>query len=246
MLRLREIEKLIRRRHQGPVPDPGDTDSRDDCLAYIRAAALALSGQSMAAWCRMWAPWAAEADLLPIVSSAATRRRMMTADGCAGLLCVTMAERTALKLKTIGACDLPKATRKKLVKDRKRERDRKRQEERRRQAGRKDRASYVSESLSTSKPWQALGMSRRTWYRKGCPAVGTSPSRIDIEGKGDTPVPQVQSRPSQPLPGHLAAREARGDGGSGTESPAGLQGPEAHGRRFIRMSPPQHHRREAA
>lgn len=31
------------------------------------------------------------------------------------------------------------------------------------------RAEYEASSLTRSKPWEALGMSRATWYRKGKP-----------------------------------------------------------------------------
>lgn len=31
------------------------------------------------------------------------------------------------------------------------------------------RAEYEANSLERTRPWEALGMSRRTWYRKGCP-----------------------------------------------------------------------------
>ena len=31
------------------------------------------------------------------------------------------------------------------------------------------RAQYLAESASRSKPWEALSMSRATWYRKGKP-----------------------------------------------------------------------------
>lgn len=246
MLRLREIEKLIKHRHRGAVPDPADTDSRDDCMAYVRAAALALSGQDMDAWCRMWAPWATGADILPIAADAGKRRRMMNADGCAGLLGVTMAERTALKLKTIGACDMGATARKNLVKVRKRERDRQRQEEKRREAGRKDRASYVSASLLASKPWEALQMSRRTWYRKGCPTGGTGVSRIESTDKGDTPVPILHEPISTDVVEISAGRAARGDRGSGTVSPAGLQGAEPHGSSHGEMSQLTYRRRHAA
>ena len=33
------------------------------------------------------------------------------------------------------------------------------------------RAQYLAESLSRAKPWEALGMSRATWYNKGKPAL---------------------------------------------------------------------------
>ncbi len=122
-------------------------------------------------------------EIEEVIAQASRRRRMMTADGVAGLLMVTIAERTRLKLKTIGACDISKAERGKIAKERKRERDRSRQEQRRRAAGRKDRKSYAGQSLSTLKPWEAVGMSRATWYRQR----ETRVSRIDINRKGDTP-----------------------------------------------------------
>ena len=33
------------------------------------------------------------------------------------------------------------------------------------------RAEYLAQALTRSKPWEALGMSRATWYRKGKPAL---------------------------------------------------------------------------
>ncbi|MEO3385108.1 hypothetical protein [Mesorhizobium sp. CAU 1741] len=233
MQRLREIEDIIRHRFNGPVPDPEGTDDRETCLDFVRVAALSLvPGQDMAMWCRVFAPWVTEADLLPITVEASKRRRMMRADGAAGLLHLTMTERLALKLKTIGAVDMKKAARTKFMKNRKREMDRKRDEQKRRAAGAKDRASFVAQSISAAKPWEALNMSRRTWYRKGKPEVGTSPSRVEVIGKCEAPVPPatgtVEAPHSMPVPSSSAARVARGEG-LGDHPPAGLQGAEPHG-----------------
>jgi hypothetical protein len=226
LLRMREIESLIRHRHGRCVPDPEDTDDRDTCLAYVRAAALALTGQDMVAWCRLWTPWVREADLLPILKDTATRRRMMRADGAAGLLNVTMAERTALGFKTIGACDMTKADRKKLTKAKKRERDRNRQDAIRRAAGCEDRKSQRARTLASLKPWEAEGISRATWFRR---QRETPTSRVDIYTKGDERVSPAQSPVSSHVHGHVAGRVALGDRGSGTESPAGFQGAAPHG-----------------
>lgn len=49
------------------------------------------------------------------------------------------------------------------------ERHRKREEDRRRAAGALDRKAYESASLSRQKPWEAFGISRRSWYRAGKP-----------------------------------------------------------------------------
>ena len=53
--------------------------------------------------------------------------------------------------------------------ERRQERDRKRDETRRRAAGAIDRATYEANALTRQKPWEALGMSRATWYRAGKP-----------------------------------------------------------------------------
>ncbi|MBD4812111.1 replication protein, partial [Xanthomonas citri pv. citri] len=53
------------------------------------------------------------------------------------------------------------------------ERDRKRDEARRRAAGAVDRQTYESRSATRTRPWEALGMSRRSWYRAGKPAGPT-------------------------------------------------------------------------
>ena len=59
------------------------------------------------------------------------------------------------------------------------ERHRKRDEARRRAAGAVDRATYEANSASRQKPWEALGMSRASWYRAGKPMpaceTGSSP-----------------------------------------------------------------------
>lgn len=49
------------------------------------------------------------------------------------------------------------------------ERHRERQTARRRAAGAVDRETYEANSLARQKPWEALGMSRATWYRAGKP-----------------------------------------------------------------------------
>jgi hypothetical protein len=64
------------------------------------------------------------------------------------------------------------------------ERDRKRQEARRRAAGVVDRHTYESTSMSRQKPWEALGMSRASWYRAGkpiAPAVVTGSCVLQCE-----------------------------------------------------------------
>lgn len=51
------------------------------------------------------------------------------------------------------------------------ERDRARHEARRRAAGAVERSAYENASASQTKPWEALGISRATWYRAGKPSA---------------------------------------------------------------------------
>jgi hypothetical protein len=67
-----------------------------------------------------------------------------------------------LKIVTIGACDLLKAERTARRKAKARQRD----EARRRTAGAETRAEYETNSLSKTRPWEAEGISRRTWERR--------------------------------------------------------------------------------
>ena len=197
VLRLREIERIVWSRHGAMVPET------DDACLYLEAVHLAGAGQDLAAWCRMWAPWMRAIPDLPPLG-----RRMQSADACARLLNVTLAERTALGLRTIGACDVTKAERAEIAKAAKRERDRERAAQRRNAAGRKDRESYEAESLQSTRPWVALGISRRTWFRRR----GTTVSRLEsIKRGGDAPVPFTDSVPAMP-----------GSGGAGGSNPLAL------------------------
>lgn len=166
LLRLREIETLIRSRHGAQVPDPEDTDDREIFLAYVRCAAKAGTKQEMKVWCARWAPWVTDTELEDISTSTGNMRKMLPADAVAKMLYVSFAERSRLSLKTIGACDVSRHQRDKLAKERKRERDRKRQEAKRRAEGRVNRKSQQAQTKTATKPWEAMGVSRATYYRR--------------------------------------------------------------------------------
>ena len=177
-LQLREIEAVIRSRHGLIVPDPGQSDDRDTCLAYAIAVASALAGQKLRPWANRWMPWATTDELDDIGRSVSWQDYMLNADGAAHLLFVTLAERNRLGLKTIGACDVTKAERQEVAREAKRQRDRERKAEQRRGAGRTDRATYEAQSLSATKPWEIEGISRRTWERRR--ARDASLSRVEV------------------------------------------------------------------
>lgn len=231
VLRLREIEKVIRSRHGRGVPDPYDTDDIDTCLAYVLAVAFTPRVQDVETWCEMWAPWISQAEIDLMKQKAARRKHMLPADSVAKLMNVTLAERTRLKLKTIGACDVCEEQRKKIALELKREQDRARQEHKRMLEGRVSRAEYEAVSLSKSKPWEAEGISRRTWERRRVASV----SRVDIESKSDTPA--SNSKTGLSCPHHkqkVQVRMARLSVGLGDHPPAVVQEAAPHGS-FDRM-----------
>lgn len=207
LLRLREIEKVIAARHGMTVPETDDGD------LYIEAAAFALNAhcharggdldQMLDGWCGRWAPWArprAGALLRPILNNLVRRKYDLKADEVANLIQVAYSERQMLSLCTIGACDVPRHLRRSMAKNRKKDIDRQRQAEIRRQQGRQPRESFLAANrISRLKPWVALNISRRTWYRR----FGTSPSLLENIIIGDTPVPTVPLGPrstARPLP----------------------------------------------
>lgn len=234
LMRLREIEKIIRLRHGAVIPDPEDTDDVDLCIGYIRAAALSAPQQKLSDWCARFAPWALgrwDEISAKMQERPARRKRMLSADAAASLMWVTMRERAEFGLKTIGACDLTKAERKSVAQANKRERDRNRQERKRRELGMADRKSQQALSLATTKPWEAEGISRRTWFyrqKQLCTAV----SLIGVTSIGDTPV-QLASQPDMPpTPQQAQLGQSRVAGlvvGLGDHPPAGLQGAAPHG-----------------
>ncbi|WP_085034092.1 hypothetical protein [Ensifer aridi] len=225
--RMREIEDVIEHRHGAIIPDPADTDDRPTCLAYVEAAAFTASGQVMADWCARWAPWISSQELDAIVGRCRSRKRMLGPDDLAKLISVTFQERSILGLKTIGACDISEADRKRMAREIKRGNDRQRQKEKREKAGRQDRRSWLEEhSLSRLKPWQVAGVSRATWYRM---TRETVPSPVDQIDNSDTPVSLPDLPPTPP---HIQAGQARAAGlirGLGHHAPAGLQGAAPHG-----------------
>jgi len=135
-----------------------------------------------------------EADAILETADALRQRR--TADKLAQFLGVTFPQRRALGITTIGSIDITKGTRTLLRKRKKRRYN----EQRRRAQGARPRTEYAENSLMRTKPWEAEGMSRRTWYRKRRgtspnPAIhGTSPNPALLSSGVHAPVPPQRKR----------------------------------------------------
>jgi hypothetical protein len=172
--RLREIERIIARRHFFvPITD-------DDDVYLVPVAQLLRRNlentigmptshdvlDRLKVWSERWAPMTSAERLGEIVRIAMARPRLDKADPLGAKLRLSDAERTYLRITTIGAYNLNKAARKRRNLLRKRERDRIKSAEKRIQRGAQPRQTYLALSLSARAPWKAEGISRRTWERR--------------------------------------------------------------------------------
>ena len=157
--RRRNIASLVVHRH-------GRLAKAALCIPYAAAAAWHCPSDSerrflMMQWCR-WtcAPPSVEHQIDSILEANPARR--IRADTLGRHLHVSDAERSLLRIWTIGSFDVPKAKRIK----RRKERRRLAEQARRRARGAKPR----EQALTRTKPWEAAGFrSRRTWERHGKP-----------------------------------------------------------------------------
>lgn len=167
-LRMRDLTALFRSRYGGATLLPDDDAGREDLFVAVNhLACLAHPRKHVASWIETWAPWLTIAEQRDLVGPALANPQRWKADALAWRLRLTKEQRAMLGITTIGAIDEGKAARTKRRKDR----ERKRKAAVRRAAGMTPRSEYEKGGLSTAKPWEAEGISRRTWYRRR----GTSP-----------------------------------------------------------------------
>ena len=113
------------------------------------------------------APWMTRQDVAAVLATVLAKPLRFRADTLGARLGLREVERSRLRIRTIGAIDLTKAER--LA--RRRDRKRVRRIGCRRAQGIRPRAVYEATSASRTKPWQAQGISRRTWERRGRPRL---------------------------------------------------------------------------
>jgi hypothetical protein len=163
--RRRDIAKLVVQRHGSLAKAPADLRKK-----YAIAAAWHCPDDSERRF--LMVKWHREAGT-PALRSTMDRidaileknpARRIKADTLAKYLHISDAERTALKITTIGAHDVPKAERQKRRKEKRRLADK----ARRRALG----AKAHELSICQTKPWIAAGFRcRRTWERHGKPVA---------------------------------------------------------------------------
>jgi hypothetical protein len=170
-LRIRDLVILFRSRYGITLPD--DDAGRDDLeIALNHLACMPYPHAAMDHWIEIWAPWLTAAEKRDMFARIMPHPMRWKADPMAWRLKVTMEERMALGLTTIGSIDCNRAGRKK----RRKALSTKRKEVQRRKQGAKPRALYESESVSRTKPWLAEGISRATWYRRKTSVPDTTPA----------------------------------------------------------------------
>jgi hypothetical protein len=169
-LRIGDLKRLFAARYGHELPD--DDSGRDDALIMAHHLARQPNAERrIPIWLGLNAPWMNTAEARELTGKVLAKPLRWRADKLAIRLNLHEAERQRLRITTIGAVDVDKAER--LA--RRRIRGRQREEQRRRASSAKPRAEYEANSLTRTKPWEALGISRATWYRLHRQPRETSP-----------------------------------------------------------------------
>ena len=170
-LRVAELTRLLVARYGEFLPD--DDAGRDDAALVCHHLARRSGGkapQRIASWLEQRTPWMAADERAALADKVLANPLRWKADTLAARLRLTAAERARHSIRTIGAIDESAA-------DRAEARRIKKQmgkQEARRTAGAIPRGEFEAASTQRQQPWQALGISRRTWYRRR----GTGPAPI--------------------------------------------------------------------
>jgi hypothetical protein len=164
-LRYGAMIRLFRHRwgHALPEDDAGHGDLWPLVLNVSLAAAEPL--KKMGHVIEVWAPWMTSehaADLIRHVWGLDRYQRIQTAEELGRHLGITNAVRQQLGLWPFKPTD---ATDEELEAQRKARRS-ERRSAKRRANGVRPRAAYLAEIKSKPKPWEAVGISRRTYYRR--------------------------------------------------------------------------------
>lgn len=181
-LRLGEVRKVFAHRYGDGAIDwtfPDDDAGRDDAgiLALVAAAVPGKQHDEILRELHNRAPFLTEADARQLVDTAAgfEVQQALEADRLAEIINLTMDQRQALGVRTIGAVDCSKRQRAM----RRKQLDR----ERKRAARAEARAARPARQAKATRPWEEAGTSRATWYRhKAAPPQPATPKPWEVEG----------------------------------------------------------------
>lgn len=161
-LRVSELSRLFTARYGELLPD--DDAGRDDAqiMAHHLAACHGDPRPRVMGFIELRCPWMPVAEAKALLVETISKPRRWRADKLAWRMRLTHTDRARLKITTIGSIDKPKSQRW----QERQERTRKAKEGRRRAQGARPREIYEAASINRAQPWKAIGISRRTWYRR--------------------------------------------------------------------------------
>ena len=163
-LRIAELHRLFRSRYGFVLPNSPDGREAARIVAH-HLGHCSLPKRRIAHWLELNTPWMPESDIRTMVETITAKPLRWRALTLANRLRITPDERKQLGISTIRAMGATKAE----MNHGRREKGRARDQQRRRAKGAKPRAQYEGESISRTKKWNELGISRATWYRHGKP-----------------------------------------------------------------------------
>jgi hypothetical protein len=198
--RLRDLEDLFAYRYGPTLPD--DDAGRGDL--YVAASHIYRMGSPethIPAWARLWAPWLGKDECDTLIADVMRTREHWTADALGALMRLDDATRTKLGITTIAPIDYSKAKRAKRTK----------LGDAAYQTARRAKAGATSHTLSAArtKPWEVLGISERTYYRKKANgSFGSDSSAPDRKDASDESLPQSAWPSGQSAPAGLVLSPA--------------------------------------
>lgn len=161
-LRCAELERLFDHRYRGDAL-PDDDAGRGDVRIMVHTLGRRSDPiQRIDAWLARRAPWFAGEERDRLITAVMDNPLRWRADTLGRMLGLTTADRTLLKIRSIGPIDSTAAERNEARRLKSIERKRLK----RRSAGKPLRGDIVHNSIASMAPWTTAGVSERTWYRR--------------------------------------------------------------------------------
>jgi hypothetical protein len=196
--RLRDLRRLSQHRYGHVLPD--DDAGREDLWERFLVISLAPlePEKKMRNEAEICAPWLPEAQLQTLIQEVMllpVSRRKVPRREIGKRMNLTFREREITKCWTVSPVDMTDEEMAEWRKDK----DRARRAIKRAQAGKPTRDQYLAKNvISRTKPWEAEGISRATWYRRretGCSAIRSTDTLVPaIIRTTDTPVSISEKR----------------------------------------------------
>lgn len=167
-VRVNELTRLFRARHGYQLPDTEQSRDHAGIMCQHLAQASVDPTKRINDWLGLWCPWMQIGLAQAILEQCLIKPKRWKAKTLGFRLRLIDIDRQQLGIRTIAAIDLTPA----MQADRRRDKARKRAARFRRRKGAKLRTQYIASTKG--QPWTAMGISRRTWYRRRG-TLGTGP-----------------------------------------------------------------------